>query len=196
MQGDNMETVTDPADPRRCKSSDGPSQCERFAEPGSDCCAKHGGVDHTNEKSTRLYLLAKADSQKRLLELADHEEIRSLREEIAIVRMLIEQRMNMIKNDTDLLVHSGAINSLVLTIERLVKSAHTIEQNLGILLSKSAVIALGQTICKIIVEELDGIENYEEIVDSIMTRISTSIAVAKDNPGETMKTVAAKRLDG
>ncbi len=189
-----MDTVTDPADPRRCKSSEGPSQCDRFAEPGSECCAKHGGVDQTNLISTRLYLLAKADSQKRLLQLADHEEIRSLREEIAIIRMLIEGRMNLIKGDNDLLIHSGAINSLVLTVERLVKSAHTIEQNLGILLSKSAVIALGQTLCKIIVEELDGIENYEEIVDSIMTRISTSIAAAKDNSGETVKTTTAKRL--
>lgn len=189
-----MDTVTDPADPRRCKMSAGPSQCENVALQGSDCCAKHGGVDRTNAQSTRLYLLAKADSQKRLLQLADHEEIRSLREEIAIIRMLIEGRMNLIKSDNDLLIQSGAINSLVLTVERLVKSAHTIEQNLGILLSKSAVIALGQTICKIIVEELDGIERYEEIVDSIMTRITTSIASAKDSPVEQVPVTNAKRL--
>lgn len=186
--------VSDPADPRRCKASAGDSQCRDVAAPGADYCLCHQGVDQTNAQSTRLYLLAKADSQRRLLQLADHEEIRSLREEIAIIRMLIEGRMNLIKNDNDLLIQSGAINSLVLTIERLVKSAHTIEQNLGILLSKSAVISLGQTICKIIVEELDGIERYEEIVDSIMTRISTSIASAKDNPAETVKTTPMKRL--
>ena len=186
--------VSDPADPRRCKASAGSSQCRDLAAPGADFCLSHQGVDQTNAQSTRLYLLAKADSQKRLLQLADHEEIRSLREEIAIIRMLIEGRMNLIKSDNDLLIQSGAINSLVLTVERLVKSAHTIEQQLGILLSKSAVIALGQTICKIIVEELDGIERYEEIVDSIMTRISTSIAAAKDNPGETVQVTNTKRL--
>ena len=75
------------------------------------------------------------------------------------------------------------------------KSAHTIEQNLGILLSKSAVMALGQSICRIIVEELDGIENYEAVVDSITHRILSTIASAKDNSPETVKTIEAKRLN-
>lgn len=186
--------IRDPADPSRCKESVGTHQCTEIAAPGSDCCVMHGGVDTTNADSTRLYMLAQANHQARLHQLSDHEEIRSLREEIALARMLTEKRWNLIKTDADLMMHCGSINTLLLTIERLVKSAHSIEQNLGILLSKSAVLALGQTICKIIVEELDGIENYEAIVDAITQRIITTIATAKDKPAETIKTVEAKRL--
>ena len=181
-------------DPSRCKQSVGSQQCLDMAAPGSDYCLKHRGIDRTNERSTRLYLLAKADEQARLLQLADHEEIRSLREEIALARMLVERRWNTIKNDNDLIMACGSLNTLLLTIERLVKSAHTIEQNLGILLSKSAVMVLGQNICRIIVEELDGIDNYEAIVDSITHRILSTIASAKDNSPESAKTVEAKRL--
>lgn len=186
--------VSDPADPRRCKLSIGQQQCTDEAAPGSEYCLKHRGVDHTNEQNVRLYLLAKADQQARLHQLADHEEIRSLREEIALARMLTEQRWNLIKTDADLMMACGSINTLLLTIERLVKSAHTIEQNLGILLSKSAVLTLGQTICRIIVDELEGIENYEEIVDSITRRILTTIAATKDSGPEIVKTVEARRI--
>lgn len=185
--------VLDPADPERCKLSIGDRQCTDLSEPGAEYCRKHRGVDHTNEVSTRLYLLAKADEQARLLKLADHEEIRSLREEIALARMLVERRWNLIRNDNDLIMACGSVNTLLLTIERLVKSAHSIEQNLGVLLSKSAVMALGQNICRIIVEELDGIENYEAIVDSITQRILNTIASAKDKP-EPARVIEAKRL--
>jgi|SRR5579872_2115585 len=187
--------VSDPADPLRCKQSVGQRQCSEVSVPGSEFCRIHSrGFDRTNEQSTRLYLLAKADEQARLLKLADHEEIRSLREEIALARMLVERRWNLIRNDNDLIMACGSLNTLLLTIERLVKSAHSIEQNLGILLSKSAVMALGQNICRIIVEELDGIENYEGIVDSITHRILSTIASAKDNSPEPVKTAEAKRL--
>jgi hypothetical protein len=181
-------------DPTRCKQSVGQQQCPNGAEPGSDFCRAHRGNDLTNMKATRLYLLAKADDQARLLQFSDHEEIRSLREEIAIARMLVEKRWNLIKTDSDLIMSCGSVNTLLLTIERLVKSAHTIEQNLGVLLGKSAVLSLGQLICHIIIEELEGIENYEAIVDSITRRILTTIAGAKDNSPETMRVIEAKRL--
>lgn len=184
----------DPADPNRCKQSVGDNQCLDMAAPGSEFCLKHRGIDHTNENSTRLYLLAKAEDRVRLHRLAEHDEIRSLREEIALARMLAERRWNMMKTDNDAIIHCASINTLLLTIERLVKSAHSIEQNLGILLSKSAVLNLGQAICRIIVDELEGIEDYEEIVDKITQRILTTIVAAKDNQPETIRTVEAKRL--
>ena len=119
----------------------------------------------------RLYLLTKAQHRTRLAQLSEHEQIKSLRDEIALARMLIEERFNKVKDDSDLISAFGPINTALLTVERLVKSAHTIEQNLGTLLSKPTVLALGQSLSRIIVEELEGIENYEAIVDRINRRI-------------------------
>ena len=175
-----MDRVSDPADPSRCKMSVGREQCDRVAATGSDFCVKHGGIDRSNEQSTRMYLLAEAD-QGRVNQLADHEAIRSLREEIAIARRLLERRWNLMKSDQDLLMGCGAINSLLMTIGKLVKEAHTIEQNLDVLLSKATVFILAQSVARIISEELRGIEGYEDICDRINLRIVETIAAAKNN---------------
>ena len=173
-----MKRVKDPADPNRCQGAAPDGQCWNRAEPGSDRCRVHGGRDKEAEQDKRLYLLTKAQHRMRLAQLSEHEQIKSLRDEIALARMLIEERFNRIKNDSDLLAAFGPINTALLTVERLVKSAHAIEQNLGSLLSKPSVLALGQSISRIIVEELEGVENYEAIVDRINHRIVETIAAA------------------
>ena len=53
-------------------------------------------------------------TRARLHKFADHEEIRSLREEIALARMLAEPRWNMVKNDNDLIMACGSLNTLLL----------------------------------------------------------------------------------
>jgi hypothetical protein len=62
--------------------------------------------------------------------------------------MLIERRFNLIQSDADLIAACGALNTLLLTVERLVKSAHPIEKSLGTLLARSAVLRLAQQIYK------------------------------------------------
>lgn len=170
-----MDRVTDPADPTRCKGASNDGQCRNVAEEGSDYCRAHGG---RVEDSRRLYLLQKAKYRQRLAQLKDHEEIKSLREEIALCRMMIEERLNMVKTDTELLAAYSTVNSLLLTMERLIKTSHQIEQNLGALLAKPTVILLGQSIVQILIEELKGIPQYEERVDSITDRLFLTIEQA------------------
>lgn len=173
-----MHRVKDPADPRRCKGAAQDGQCMNEAEHGSDYCRAHSGVSTAEEEGRRIYHLAQARYRTRLAQLSEHEEVKSLREEIALNRMLIEQRFNLIKNETDLLAACGQLNQMLLTVERLVKSAHQIEQNLGVLLSKPTVLRLGQQLCEIIVEELVGADRYEERVDRICERLIQAIAAA------------------
>lgn len=177
-----MARVSDPADPRRCKRSFPHEQCWNRAEHGSEFCAAHGGRSTAEAENRRMYFLAEAQNRSRLAHFAEHDDIKSLREEIALTRMLIERRWNLIKNgsDSDLLQHSAPINNLLLTVERLVKSCHAIEQDLGNLLARDAVLRLGQLMCQIVIEELDGIEGYEEIIDRITERLVTTISGARN----------------
>jgi len=69
--------------------------------------------------------------------------------------MLIERRFNLIKDDADQMNACAPLNTLILTVERLVKSAHAIEKGLGTLLARSAVLRVGQQICQIIVDRLE-----------------------------------------
>jgi hypothetical protein len=176
-----MNRVTDPADPKRCQAAAPDGQCMNEQEHGASTCKAHGGRSTAETEEKKLYLLTEARYRTRLAQLAEHEEVKSLREEIALARMLIERRFDLIKNDNDLLNACGPINTMLLTVERLVKSAHTIEQNLGALLAKPTVLKLGQQMCEIVVTELEGIENYEAIVDRITSRVIDSISKA-NNP--------------
>lgn len=178
-----MERVTDPADPNRCTYTFPHEQCWNRAEPGAKNCKAHGGKSNAETEEKKLYFLSEAKYRARLAQLAEHDEIKSLREEIGLARMLIEKRFDLIRNDNDLLAACAPINTMLLTVERLVKSAHTIEQNLGSLLAKTAVLKLGQQLCEIVIEELTGVDNYEAIVDRITDRIVETIAKA-ENPVE------------
>ena len=92
--------------------------------------------------------------------------------------MLIERRWNAIKNENDLLQACGPLNGMLQTMERLIHACHKIEQNLGQLLAKQAIYALAKRMVEIIVEELEGIENYEEIVDTITARLIDTVQTA------------------
>ena len=174
-----MSLVKDPADPRRCQRSTEIGQCMNEAEPGSDYCKAHGGGRYTEENNLKGYLLAKAQDRARLASLSDDlEPVKELRDAIALEHMLIERRWNAIKNDGDLLQACGPLNQMLQTMERLVNSCHKIEQNLGQLLAKQAIFALAKRMVEIIVEELEGIENYEEIVDTITARLIETVQTA------------------
>src|SRR5262245_57298833 len=125
-----MPTVSDPADPRRCKRSFGGHQCDQVATHGSEFCERCGGKDRWNEQSTRMYMLADADVNHRIGTFAEHEAVLSLREEIAITREYLRRRLDLVKNDNEFLMACPAVNQLVTTIAKLVKEAHTIEKNL------------------------------------------------------------------
>ena len=169
-----MERVTDPADSRRCTGQTDAGQCWNVAEAGDDRCRAHHGKD--GGRSKRIYLLHKAQYDRRLTELSDHEQLTSLREEIGLTRMLIEERMNLVNDPNDFLSAFGPIQQALLTVEKLTKSLHQMEQSLGNLLSKSAVVKLGQSLSQIIVEELRDVANYEQVVDAINERMLTAIA--------------------
>lgn len=175
-----MKRVTDPADPRRCKYSYPHEQCWHEAESGCDNCAAHGGKSKANAEETRLYYLTEVDNRRRLAELSGHEQIKSLREEIGLVRMLIEKQVNAAKSDIELLGSCGTINGLLVTLEKLVKRCHELEQSFGELLSRQAALRLGQSLCEIVIEELQGIEGHEEVIDRIVERFFPAIKNAQN----------------
>lgn len=170
-----MERVTDLADPNRCKVTvNGNNQCFHVAVPGENYCELHSHKP-AGAAERDIYYLTKARHRHRLTQLRDHEEIKSLREEIALTRILIEERWNQATSDADLLLACPMLNQLLLTLERLIKSSHQIEQNLGTLLSKSAVVTLGQSLVQLLIEELKQVPNYEEVIDRITDKLFNTI---------------------
>lgn len=163
----------DKDDPRRCqgvKPLEG--QCSNKAMDGSDFCPAHGGNkghEAAKRKELRNYRLAQFKS--RLIELGDNENIIGLRDEVAILRILIEEKINMCKSSHELILMSGPLSDLIMKVEKLVTSCNRLESKLGGLLDKAKVLQFAQTIVQIISkyvkdeEELDAIS--EEILNTI-----------------------------
>lgn len=176
-----MERVTDLADPRRCKASVGTDQCRTVAVEGSDYCSIHAGSYQPPEKGLRQYYLARAQDRARLAAFAEHDDIKSLRDEIALTRMMIEAIWNSAQSDIERLSVYGRVNAHILTLEKLVKTCNQLEERLGTLLEKSAILRVGQQICEVLVSRLSGLPNYEQLVDPLMADVIGIISQARNN---------------
>jgi hypothetical protein len=129
-------------------------------------------VAKLEKKTMRGYLLAQADDRARLAQVSDElEPVKALRDSIALLTMLIEKRYNAVKGEGDLLQACGPLNQMLQNMERLVTSCHKIEQNLGMLLARQAILMLAKQMVEVIVDELEGIDDYEHIVDRITERL-------------------------
>ena len=135
------QRVVDPADPNRCQANMAFSQCNIRAVPGTKYCMLHGGakaIASKKRKSHNMYRLGKW--QERVREMGESKNVKSLRDEIGILRMLLEERFATINNSTELLIQSHTLSELNLKIERVVLSCHKVEKSMGDLIDRSEII--------------------------------------------------------
>ena len=83
--------------------------------------------------------------------------------------------MNRMESDIELMQSSAAANQLIVTLDRLIKTATQTERGLNELLSKTLLVAIGKRIGEVIAEELVGIANYEQIIDRLIPRVCNVI---------------------
>ena len=117
----------------------------------------------------------------RLASFAEHDDIKSLRDEIALTRMMIEGLWNSAQSDVERLAIYGRVNSHILTLEKLVKTCNQIEERLGNLLAKSTLLRVGTQICQLLVNALEGLPNYEQLVDALIHDIIAVIEQARND---------------
>lgn len=161
-----------PDHPQRCQGVNNHGQCRNKSMDGSDFCPAHGGnrgVEKAKRTELRNYRLAKHKS--RLLELGNSDNIINLRDEIAILRMLIEEKIERCTDAHALIMMSGPLSDLVMKVEKLVTSCNRLESKLGNLLDRSKVLQFAQTIIQIISNNLDD----EEIIDTIAEEILNTL---------------------
>ncbi len=170
-------TYTDANDPLRCQATTQNGQCSHQAIDGHNFCAFHlKNRDIEDEIALRGYRLTNPAIAEAAVRHGQVEELKSLREEIKLCRSLVEQRLNLIESNADLLMAVGQVNTLFLTLEKLISSCHRLETSLGDLLSKASLLDLAKNIVSIVMDELQDIDDYEVIVDRISDRIIASIA--------------------
>lgn len=153
----------------------GPGPCQNKKLPGVDYCAKCGGgkaLKDKEKKSLRAYRLAKY--QARMEDFANHSQVKGLREEIGILRILMEEKLNSLNTPLELLAHTHTISDLAIKIEKLVTSCHKLEKSMDTFLDSNQVVQLGLEIVKIITTHVDdpkAIENISNDLAKVMERI-------------------------
>ena len=123
------------------------------------------------KESLRNYQLTIAKWRIKLNDKADAAGVKSLRDEIAILRICLEERLNRCENETDLILQSQAISYMVMNIERVVSSCHKLEGSMGHLLDKQAVLQFAQVVIGIITKVLSDEDQINLIADEILQTV-------------------------
>jgi len=130
-----------------------------------------------------MYLLTR--HRAKVARFAEHEEAKTLRDEIAMVRTLIQEHWNRMEDtDAALISSSGELNRLWTTLDKLMKTGETIDRNHNLTLSKTTIIIFGQEMIGILKDELKGVPGFEDRIDRITTRMLDTIEHTTNTPEE------------
>lgn len=164
-----LTKVTDPADPWRCQSNTPNGQCWNRAVIEGKSCMMHGGGNQLKiqeKASLDMYLV---DTFKaRIARQKSHPESRSLANEIAVLRMTLEMKLNSCETDSDLVLAAASIGDLVLKIDKVVNSCHKLERNMGQHLDKAILLQFAGEVVGLIGNTCKDKEEVRAIGDGIM----------------------------
>lgn len=176
---------------KRCEKDD-PNRCQARNARGDQCmnegirltdgtyakyCSIHGGVSiqqKQEKESLNMYRLAKY--QNRVDEFKEHNEVKGLRNEIGILRMVLEQRLNQCQDETELVLSSNVISDLVAKIEKLVTSCHKLESSMGQLLDRQQILQFAEMIIKIIGDNVTDPAILQKLADEITSATEAQLA--------------------
>jgi hypothetical protein len=148
--------------------------CPFQAEEHTDRCRIHAGIHLVNKyHEEQKYMLRAAKWSARINELANDDQVKTLREEIGVTRMLLEETLNKCTDETELLMYSASILSIVDHIRVLVVNCTRLEDRLGMVLDKSTVLNIAEQISQILTEFIPSdkiIEVSAKITESILAQ--------------------------
>jgi len=163
----------EPDNPKRCQAVCGGAtgQCPYLAVPGFKHCKMHHGQELSSQRKAQKHQYNLGKWQARIEEFEGHEQIRSLRSEIGITKMVLEAVVNKCEDAHELMMNSSKISELVSKIEKLVPLMQKMEDHAGITLDKAAVLQLADTIAAIMADYLEDPDDKAECADRIISAI-------------------------
>lgn len=174
-----------------CKGNNNLTSCMKEAVPNSDYCTYHGGAGQlalNKQQVITSYRLGKF--QNRVLDFLTNPDIKSLRGEIGIIRLLIEERFKLIKEDDNglsMALQSPAISELVSKLERVIRTCQVIEEKSESTLDKQKVINLADQIITIMINRATELNLPEESLSILLNNVTQDLD--KVFRGETLSRV-------
>ena len=161
---------------QRCQHSGPRGQCSRPAVDGSNFC-----LSHCKESDLiKGYRLADTDLRQRFDELSAMDSIETVRQEVRLLRTLIEDRINLARNEAERITAFQVVHPAISTLNKLVESLGKLERQTNEVLDKGALTKLSDDIVTILIEELCDIDGYTDIIDRVASRIAGAVAGARN----------------
>lgn len=179
LEGAGLVRV-DEDSPDRCQSVGPRGQCMFRSVPGYNKCTIHGGAQHIRKSvrnASANYDLTKWKA--RIQRYAQNPQVKSLREEVGILRMQMETLLNKCETDADLLAFAPQMLDLVTRIEKTVVSCQALEQRNRILLDKSIVLQLADEWVTAIAAQIKDDAVIDSLVSSLLG-ISVRLGLVTD----------------
>ena len=149
-----------------CLKSGKNGSCPRHAAEGSLFCDRH-----TDEAvQVRNYLIEDAKLRDGF-ERQEQASLYSLRDEVVLLRTMINDRLNMAKNEAERIVAYREIGGWISTVDKLVNSLNKLEKETSQVLTKETLMEVGRQIVQIISEEVKKLPGHEEVIDAVAVRL-------------------------
>jgi len=160
----------------RCKHTGTRRQCQFQAIEGSVYCAKH-----SNEADrVKGYKLQDPELRARFEELGREDSLDTIKQEVLLLRILIEDRLNFCKNAAERTTALQGVTSALATIDKLVNSLCRLQRVSSLTLDKPALSRLSTRIIEILLENLGDLPDRDEIVDRVAAEIAQAIVDARN----------------
>lgn len=168
-----LPKVSFPDDPRRCTSIIGNDQCPHIRVPGHQTCERHcSGAMRIARSNLSNYKFSE-QFHGRIGDFAASEDIKSLRGEIGVCRLLLQSVVNQCRDDLELSMQADRIARLADNLNRLITSCHKLETSTGQLLDKTVVINIGGMIVNVLDKYIEDKALLGEIGNEIYENITT-----------------------
>jgi hypothetical protein len=154
---------------QQCEHVNCNGQCNLKAVDGGNRCRAHGGNKQENSikaKELRNYRLARFNA--RIGEMGNSDYLLNLKDEVGVMRYILEEKLNACQNTQDLILQSGPLTDMIMKIDRVVTSCSKLEMKLGNFLDRTKITSMAQVIVQIITRHVTDETVIEAISDEIL----------------------------
>lgn len=153
-------------------------QCRYESVEDSQYCATHD--KNAKRRRERVYNVTKWKA--RIGQHANHNQVYNLREDLGVLRILLETQLEACNNELELMTRAPAISDLVMRIERLVPKAAKLEEHFRSLLDVNAVNNFADAVIDAVISEIDNFDLEPAQRDAILDRLADKIEDAMPKP--------------
>lgn len=169
----------------KCEYVSPGGHCGKTVVPGHRFCEEHSAK--AKRDLIGQYQFASKFLGDALARHSDHQNLKTLVGEIAVLKSIFEKRVNSISSAAEMEASAPHLQTLAEKIEKLVTAAHNLDVKLGRLLNKAALMKLAQEIIRIIEENLRPLESdlerveLDELIEKIGFQMVEAIALQEND---------------